>query len=114
MKILGKRYDVEKEYFFSSTTYKTEYFDRCVYCHKNVENDYFEFDGEVIGMPYRCNCKDAVAELKLKEEFFESMSLLQRDVDSIRINNITKHALISKIEDAYDEENEVKLKYILD
>lgn len=114
MKILGKRFVVPDVYFFSSTTYKTDYFDRCVYCHSNVENDYFEYNEEIIGMPYRCNCDEAVKELKIKEEFFENIIQLQKDIDSDRINNVTKHALINMIEDAYEDENEEKLKYILD
>lgn len=114
MKILGKRYTIPSEYFFSSTTYKTGYFDRCVYCHKNVENDFFEYNGEYFGSPYRCNCKDAINELEIKEKFFNDISNLYKEIDIYRINNITKYALIDKIEEAYDEENEEKLQSILD
>lgn len=114
MKILGKRYDIPNEYFFSSTTYKTDYFDRCVYCHENVENDYFEYNGELMGMPYRCSCEEALKEIKIKEDFFNNIVQLQKNIDADRINNVTKYALISMIEQAYDEENEVKLRNILE
>lgn len=114
MKILGKRYVVPDEYFFSSSTYKTGYFDRCIYCHSDVENDYFEYNGEIVGMPYRCNCEDAVREIKIKEAFFDSMASLYESVDIDRINNVTKYALIDMIEEAYDNEDESKLTDILD
>lgn len=114
MKVLGERYIVPSEYFFSSTTYKTECFDRCVYCHSNVENDYFKYNGEFVGMPYRCNCEEALKELKLKEEFYVDMHRLHSSLDVDRINNITKYAIIEVIEQAFEDGNDINIRNILD
>lgn len=114
MKILRTRNSIDKVILLSSTTYKTDYFDRCVYCHKDVENDYYEYNGEVIGMPYRCNCEKAKEELKAKELLLNTMTMLEKDIEVDRINNVTKYALLNEIERAYEEENEYILRDALE
>ena len=110
MKILRARNTIDKVTLLSSTTYRTDYFDRCVYCHKDVENDYYAYKGEIIGMPYRCKCENAKKELKAKELLLDILIMLEKDIEVDRINNVTKHALLNEIERAYEEENECILK----
>jgi hypothetical protein len=109
--ILRLRNTIHTEQLFSSTTYKTNSFDRCIYCHKNVENDYYEYKGELVGMPYRCSCNKAKEELKAKEFLLETLVKLRRDVDIETINKTTKEALIEEIDRAYREKSEDILKY---
>ena len=106
MKPLFLRNKIGITTLLSSTTYKTEFFDKCIYCHKDVENDYHEYNGEVIGMPYRCNCEKAKEELNAKELLLEKLSNLQQDIDVEAINKVTKQAIISELDRAYEEDCE--------
>lgn len=112
MSIIGVRNKIDSEKLFSSTTYPTEAFDRCVYCHNYVENDFFEYNGEYIGQPYRCNCDNAIEELKSKEELFKTLIQLEEHVDKDRVNEATKEYLISEVNRAYEEECPEILNYI--
>lgn len=84
MSIIRVRNVIDLEKLFSSTTYPTEEFDRCVYCHKYVENDFFEYNGECIGQPYRCTCDNAIQELTAKEELFKTLKQLEEHIDEIK------------------------------
>ena len=97
------RIDVEQ--LFSSTVYNVGYFDLCVYCHKEVEKEYFEYEGESIGQPYRCDCDRAKDELRVKEDLFKSMKKLDAFIDEDKINKSTKEYLISEINRAYEEKD---------
>lgn len=110
--MLRVRNKIDKEMLFSSTTYKTQFFDKCIYCHADVENDYYEYEGEYVGQPFRCDCDKAKEELKAKEDLYKTLKKLEKDVDVKKINKITKEALISEIERAYEENDEYILRYI--
>lgn len=110
--MLRVRNKIDKETLFSSTTYKTTFFDKCIYCHADVENDYYEHEGEYIGQPFRCDCEKAKEELKAKEHLYTTLKELEKDVDVNKINKTTKEALISEIERAYEENDEEVLRYI--
>lgn len=106
MKALFLRNKIDIKILLSSTTYKTEYFDKCIYCHEDVENNYYKYEGEIIGMPYRCNCEKAKEELKAKELLLKKLTSLQGNIDIETINKVTKHAIINEIDRAYEEECE--------
>lgn len=114
MKALFLRNVIDLESLFSSTTYKTNFYDKCIYCHKNVENDYFEYEKEYVGQPYRCNCENAKKELEEKEKLFRSISKLQENVDYNKINVETKKELIEAIDRAYNEKFTEGIKSFFD
>lgn len=105
-KIIGIRHPIDNNFLFSSTTYKTDGFDQCVYCHKMVENDFFDIDGEYVGQPYRCTCEKAKKELIAKEKLYYELQELGKDLDVDKINKITKDSYISEINRIYDDEDE--------
>jgi hypothetical protein len=79
---------VDIDDMLSSTTYRTDFFNRCVYCHEYVENDYYEYNNDFY-QPYRCNCENAKKELALKLEIlvkFQGLILMNEciDVDKVR------------------------------
>lgn len=113
MKALNLRNQIDIETLLSSTTYKTNFFDRCIYCHKDVESDYFQYNEEWY-QPNRCNCEKAKEELKLKETLLNELTNLQKDIDIDKINEVTKESIICEVERAYDEDCEDILHSIID
>lgn len=113
MKLLRLRNKAETETLLSSTTYKTNYFDQCIYCHKYVESNYFEYNGEFY-QPHRCSCDKAKEELKLKNDFLNKLNELKQDIDVDEINKITKEAIISEVERAYEENVEEILDSVIE
>lgn len=111
--IIGGRNNIDIEQLFSSTTYKTNSFDRCIYCHKDVENDYYRYNGEFIGQPYRCNCENAKKELEAKESLFKTLMELQKSVDVEKINSETKEAIEKRIDKAFKENKPHLIKNLL-
>jgi hypothetical protein len=112
--ILRLRNNIDIQQLLSSTTYKTDFFDKCIYCHKSVENDYYQYKGKLIGMPYRCDCSGAELELKAKEVLLEKLISLQKSVDVKIINKATKEAILGEINRAYEENSEDILRSIID
>lgn len=102
MKLLGLRADIEINDLLSSTTYKTDRFDHCIYCHNEIENDYYDYKGEWY-QPYRCKCENAIKELEIKETMLEEVLKLREGVDFKRINDETKQGRIKKIEKMYKQ-----------
>lgn len=111
--IIKCRNRINNEILFSSTTYQSEFFDKCVYCHKDVENDFFEYEGEFIGQPYRCDCEHALDELKAKEQLYLSIKSLEANIDVELVNNKQREFLIGEINRAYEEEHPTILDYLL-
>lgn len=111
--IIKCRNKIDAEQLFSSTTYQTELFDKCVYCHSDVENDFYEYNGEYVGQPYRCDCDKAKEELRAKEELFNAIRHLESFIDENRVNKTTKEYLISEINRTYEEEAPSVLDYLL-
>lgn len=105
MEILRTRNDIRADVLLSSTTYKAEYDDKCIYCHGDVKNDVYKYNEEVKAMTYRCDCEKASKELRAKEELLKELMELRKDVEVDRINNVTRHAIICEIEKAYDDED---------
>lgn len=103
IKALLLRNNIKAEILLSSTTYRTNYYDKCVYCHKDVENDYYEYNDELIGMPYRCTCDKAQEELDAKEALLRKIVELQVNIDVNTINKTTKEHLICEIDRAYED-----------
>ncbi len=114
MKALFLRNQINIISLLSSTTYKTDFFDKCIYCHKDIENDFYEYKGENIGMTYRCKCEKAKEELESKKQLLEKLMNLQRDIDVKTINKVTKQAIINEFERAYEEDCEGVLLSIVD
>lgn len=106
MKALFLRNKIDTITLLSSTTYKTDFFDKCIYCHEDVENYYYNYKGKNIGMPYRCDCSEAKEELKAKELLLEKLISLQNGVDVETINKVTKQTIINEVDRAYEEEKE--------
>lgn len=102
MKALFLRNQISTTALLSSTTYKTNTFDRCGYCHKEVESGYFSYNNEYY-QPHRCDCKKAKEEIMLKENFLTKISELQGDMDITKINEVTKETMISEIKRAFEE-----------
>ena len=96
MKALFLRNEIPVTKLLSSTTYRINSFDRCVYCHKNVENDYWDYNGEWY-QPYRCDCKKAIEELKAKETLLDTLAELQKDIDVEEINEVTKESIVNEL-----------------
>lgn len=103
MKALFLRNHIKIETLLSSTTYRTNYFDKCIYCHKDVENDYYEFNNKLIGMPYRCDCEKSQEELIAKEVLLEKIIKLQKGINVDTINKATKQSIINEVDRAYEE-----------
>lgn len=95
---------VSVEQMLSSTTYPTGYFNKCVYCNKDVENDYFEYNSEFY-QPYRCNCEKAKEELKLKEEILSKCRDLEKLNENIDSDYVNKQYFEMELRDLKDKYN---------
>lgn len=113
MKVLHLRSQADILSLLSSTTYRTEIYDKCIYCHEYVDGDQFEYD-ENHYMPHRCSCDKAKEELKAKETLLNELKRLQESIDTDKLNEITKEHLINRINLAYEMGNEYLLESILD
>lgn len=105
--LLGLRNDIDINNLLSSRTYKTDFFDKCVYCNKDVENDYYEYKDEWY-QPFRCNCEKALEELSEKELFLNKIEELNKSIDYKLINKEHKDILINIIEESFKEGEEVR------
>ncbi|MPN21961.1 hypothetical protein SDC9_169343 [bioreactor metagenome] len=113
MKVLHLNNEIGIESLLSSTTYGTELYDRCIYCHEYADGEQFEYDGSYY-MPHRCECDKAKEELKAKETLLIELNRLQESIDTDKLNEITKEYLINRINRAYEMGNKYLLESILD
>lgn len=90
----------------SSTTYPVYgSFNRCVYCDKDVENDYFEYEHNFY-QSYRCNCKKAKQELLIKEEAMHKLKELEslnKFIDTDKINKCLYNQEMEKLKKEYNQ-----------
>ena len=100
--LLGLKNKIDKQKLLSSTVYSSDSFDRCAYCHQYVESDYFDYKGEWY-QPHRCTCESAVQELKVKANLLKELDILEKKIDSNRINKHHKNLIISMVEESFGD-----------
>jgi len=78
------------EQMLSSSTYYASLYNRCIYCHDEVENDEtVKWEGNTYH-PYRCDCERAQHELFLKGKILYDLKELERlndSADDVTIRN---------------------------
>ena len=100
---------LDVENLLSSNTYETEYYNKCIYCDAEVENEYYEYDGEWY-QPHRCNCDGAKKELDIKENILRASLKLNDLNEYIDVDRYLKNKYEAEMNILNNKFEDLKLK----
>ena len=101
--MLDLRNNITIQELFSSTTYKTRMYDKCIYCNSDVENDYYVLNDGYVCQAYRCNCECAKEELKVKENLYYRLFELQKNIDKEQMLKNMHDMEVEKLDKKYED-----------
>ena len=87
----------------SSTYYVAHYYNHCVYCHQEVNNEKSIVWEGISYVPYRCNCEKAEQETTLKKSVLYKLKEIEELNKHINMNIIDEntHVVLEEMEEEY-------------